>query len=576
MYLSAFLSLALLATGSVALPASSGSFAKTKVFEKPAVVPSRWAKQDSLVAGLDKSNATLELRIQLAAQNTDKFHETALNIATPGHELYGKHLSQAEIDAMIAPTDESKSLVLDWLSHQGLADKSVVSSRGNAVTVTASIEEIEKLLEADYETYTNSETGEQIVRTLEYSLPESLDGHVRMVQPTNFFGFRSFLSEDSDVSAAAVAITPEELSTLYNFASSTDAQSNGRMGIAGFLEQWPSKSDLQTFLNRFAIFDNADQTYTCALINGGTCPASPGSSVGVEANLDVQYARAITKDIPNVFYSTGGRPPLEGSGTNTNEPYLEFLEYLQGLDDADLPNTVSISYGDDESTVPLSYADTVCDLFSQLGARGVSITASSGDSSVGTTCKTASGSVGFTTAFPAACPWITSVGGTSGVPEAAWTSGGAGFSEIFGQPSYQSTAVKAWLASNDDNVAKYFNASGRAYPDVSAQATAVRIVVSGSTTSVSGTSCSSPIFASIIQLINSARLADGKSGLGFLNPWLYSNASTGFNDISSGSTTGCRGVITGGAGFSAAAGWDPATGLGTPNFAKLKAISDAT
>lgn len=54
---------------------------------------------------------------------------------------------------MIAPTDESKSLVLDWLSHQGLADKSVVSSRGNAVTVTASIEEIEKLLEADYETY---------------------------------------------------------------------------------------------------------------------------------------------------------------------------------------------------------------------------------------------------------------------------------------------------------------------------------------------------------------------------------------------------------------------------------------
>lgn len=80
MYLSAFLSLALLATGSVALPASSGSFAKTKVFEKPAVVPSRWAKQDSLVAGLDKSNATLELRIQLAAQNTDKFHETALNV----------------------------------------------------------------------------------------------------------------------------------------------------------------------------------------------------------------------------------------------------------------------------------------------------------------------------------------------------------------------------------------------------------------------------------------------------------------------------------------------------------------
>jgi tripeptidyl-peptidase I len=339
----------------------------------------------------------------------------------------------------------------------------------------------------------NSETGEHIVRTLEYSLPESLDGHVRMVQPTNFFGFRSFLNENDDIEAAAIAITPEELSTLYNFASSTDTQSNGRMGIAGFLEQWPSKSDLQAFLDRFAIFDNTDQTYTCALINGGTCPTSPGSSTGVEASLDVQYARAITKNIPNVFYSTGGRPPIEGSGTNTNEPYLEFLEYLQGLDDADLPNTISISYGDHESTVPLSYANTVCDLFSQLGARGVSIMVSSGDSSVGTTCTTSSGSVGFMTEFPAACPWITSVGGTSGLPEAAWTSGGAGFSEIFGQPSYQSAAVEAWLSSNDDNVNQYFNASGRAYPDVAAQATAVRIVVSNSTKSVSGTSCSSPM-----------------------------------------------------------------------------------
>lgn len=68
---------------------------------------------------------------------------------------------------MIAPTDESKSLVLDWLSQQGLADKSVVSSRGNAVTVTASIEEIEKLLEADYETY--SEFTPPIYRQISYS-----------------------------------------------------------------------------------------------------------------------------------------------------------------------------------------------------------------------------------------------------------------------------------------------------------------------------------------------------------------------------------------------------------------------
>lgn len=386
-----------------------------------------------------------------------------------------------------------------------------------------------------------------------------------MVQPTTFFGFKATISKVTPATAAEYAddadavagctsgVTPECLSNLYNFASSTAAQSNGLIGIAGFLEQWPSQSDLKNFLGKFAISGNTAKSYTCELVNGGKCPANPGTSVGVEANLDVQYAGAITKEIPNVFYSVGGRPPIVGSGTNDNEPYLEFLEYLLGLDDADLPNTVSISYGDDESTVPLSYADNVCNIFSQIGARGVSVLAASGDSSVGTTCKL-NGKTRFTTAFPAACPWITTVGGTQGTAtEQAWTSGGAGFSEIFGQPSYQSAAVQKWIASNKDGASAYFNASGRAYPDVAAQATSVRIVESGSTTSVSGTSCASPIFASIIQLINSNRLTAGKSPLGFLNPWLYSNATSGFNDIAAGKTAGCRGVITGGAGFSAIA-----------------------
>lgn len=202
-------------------------------------------------------------------------------------------------------------------------------------------------------------------------------------------------------------ITPKCLSNLYSFASAT-AYTNGLMGIAGFLEQWPIKTDLATFLKSYATEGNAAQTFTCTLVNGGTCPQA-ASGAGVEANLDVQYARAITEDIPNVYYSTGGRPPIVGSGTNTNEPYLEFLDYLLGLPAASLPQTVSISYGDDESTVPLSYATQVCNLFSQLGARGVSVLVASGDSGVGTTCKSSSGAKAFDTSFPAGCPWVTTV-----------------------------------------------------------------------------------------------------------------------------------------------------------------------
>jgi tripeptidyl-peptidase-1 len=417
-----------------------------------------------------------------------------------------------------------------------------------------------------------------------------------MVQPTTFFGLRSLKSHfknvrpatavDEDFKPAAVeavtgctgtTITPTCLSHLYSFSGAT-AYTQGRMGIAGFLEQWPSQTDLTTFLGSFASEGNAPHAYTCTLINGGLCPTSGTGFPGVEANLDVQYAAAITEKIPNVFYSTGGSPPIvAGTGANTNEPYLEFLDALLALPAASLPNTLSISYGDDERTVPNSYATETCSLFSQLGARGVSILVSSGDSGVGTTCDDG-GVRGFTTSYPASCPFVTVVGGTTGnSPEAAWTDGGGGFSNVFGRPSYQNTAVTNWLATDTTHTAvdAFFNSSGRAYPDVAAQATNFEIVVSGRAELVDGTSCASPTFASIIQLVNSDRISKGKAGLGFLNPWLYSTATTGMTDIKTGKITGCSGVITG-AGFSAVTGWDPATGLGTPIFTTLLAISNTT
>lgn len=52
---------------------------------------------------------------------------------------------------------------------------------------------------------------------------------------------------------------------------------------------------------------------------------------------------------------------------------------------------------------------------------------------------------------------------------------------------------------------------------------------------VDGTSCSSPIFASIVSLLNDRLIAAGKSPLGFLNPFLYSEAGqAGLTDITTG------------------------------------------
>lgn len=41
------------------------------------------------------------------------------------------------------------------------------------------------------------------------------------------------------------------------------------------------------------------------------------------------------------------------------------------------PQVVSTSYEDDEQTVPKDYAVRVCNMFAELGARGVSVSFSS-------------------------------------------------------------------------------------------------------------------------------------------------------------------------------------------------------
>lgn len=367
----------------------------------------------------------------------------------------------------------------------------------------------------------HSETGAKATRALSVSLPEILFDHVDTVQPTTFFGFRQLkpqlrVHNESSIVPEVTYTTPTTLANLYNFKS-ISTLTKGKMGIAGFIQQHPSQSDLKTFLTKFAItgFGNTAQSYTCATINSGTCPASPASP-GVEANLDVQYARAITSDIPNEFYSVGG---------NNNQIYEYLSEYLLELSAAERPNVISVSYGGDESSVTKSVATTTCNQFMQLGAAGVSVLFASGDSGVGSGC-TISGKKAYQPDFPGGCPYVTMVGGTTGTTtESAWVDGGGGFSNYFTRPDYQSTQVESWLSKNQDGNTAYYNTAGRAYPDVAAAATYFEIVVGGTTEAVDGTSCAAPTFASVIELINSNRIAAGKSALGFLNPWLVGQFS---------------------------------------------------
>jgi tripeptidyl-peptidase-1 len=111
-----------------------------------------------------------------------------------------------------------------------------------------------------------------------------------------------------------------------------------------------------------------------------------------------------------------------------------------------------------------------------------------------------------------------------------------------------------------------------------------QVVYGGELSPSGGTSAAAPVVAAIIGLLNDARFRAGKSSLGFINPALYAIGWTALNDITLGQSIGCNGVSTQSgqpipgasiipwATWNATAGWDPATGLGTPDFEKLKKL----
>ena len=113
------------------------------------------------------------------------------------------------------------------------------------------------------------------------------------------------------------------------------------------------------------------------------------------------------------------------------------------------------------------------------------------------------------------------------------------------------------------NTGGIYNRIGRGIPDVSANGDNIAVYVGGEFGLSGGTSASTPIFASIINRINEERIAVGKGPVGFINPVLYENPWV-LNDITNGTNFACFE-----AGFNAVKGWDPVTGLGTPNYPKM-------
>merc|ERR1711881_747551 len=110
----------------------------------------------------------------------------------------------------------------------------------------------------------------------------------------------------------------------------------------------------------------------------------------------------------------------------------------------------------------------------KLGAMGITVVIASGDDGSGGISRQGSNNGKLSPSFPASIPYALAVGSTffeSGLSgeEVATTQfgSGGGFSYDYDMPSYQATAIKAYLAKNPKTGSSIYAKNGRGSPDVS-------------------------------------------------------------------------------------------------------------
>ncbi|KKY27731.1 putative alkaline serine protease [Phaeomoniella chlamydospora] len=431
----------------------------------------------------------------------------------------------------------------------------------------------------------------------------------------------------SKLALCDVAITPPCIRAMYNFTKGTTATEGNELGIFEDLGDVYSQEDLDLFFQALAPYIPKGTHPTLDAIDGAVAPTSVANA-GYESDLDFQISYPIIWPQNSILFQTDD-PVYQNDYTYDgflnnffdalDGSYCTYSAYGEtGNSPLDPPypdpapggykgklecgvykptNVISISYGGAEAGLPISYQRRQCNEIMKLGMQGVSVVVASGDYGVASFPDSISpnGCLGddgdiFAPDFPASCPYITSVGSTylpagadvyadAEVATTRFPSGG-GFSNIYNRDDeapYQSDAVNSYFSldlvdypyydstDNSSFGAKggIYNRIGRAYPDVAAVGDNVLIFGEGSPTLIGGTSASAPAFAAILTRINEERLAKGLSTVGFVNPTLYANPQV-FHDITNGNNSGC-----GTAGFYAGKGWDPVTGLGTPNYPAL-------
>jgi len=495
----------------------------------------------------------------------------------PSSPDFHKWLTPEEFAGRFGLSTSDNSKVAAWLQSQGLTVNE--SGRGrNWIAFSGTAGGVSRALRTEIHRYqVNGET--HIANATEPSVPEALAGIVGGFIGLNDFhlkssvtGFHAIGVEPDYTNGALHFLAPQDFAAIYDVNPLYTAGYNGTgQNIVIVGESDILLTDIILFRARYGL-----PVKNPTLILFGSDPGFNGAQV--EGNLDVEWSGAMAP--------------------NASIYYLYSANVMNALVEAVNLNTapvISSSYGNCEIEFPVASFRAVAQ---QANAQGITILSASGDSGAAGCDRQgldAFATRGEAATFPANLPEVTGVGGTafnegngtywaatngqtygsalSYIPEVAWNesstvnglaSSAGGASTLLSRPDWQTGIGVPGV-------------NARYVPDISMSAAihdSYLITFQGMIGSVAGTSAASPALSGIVAILNQYQVAQGfqaQPGLGNINPQLYRlarSAPSSFHDITSGSNIvpcaqGTPDCLTGSFGFSAGAGYDPVTGLGS-------------
>ncbi|MGO9752931.1 MAG: S8 family serine peptidase [Solirubrobacteraceae bacterium] len=356
----------------------------------------------------------------------------------------------------------------------------------------------------------------------------------------------------------AEGVTPSVASVAYDTAPLNRLQIRGQHEkIAIISLATYSQADLSKFADHFGL---PPLTPVNIPVAGGSADEQPGDQS--EAELDLEVAHEIAPDAQLLDYNA---PQATSSGADS---LAEVIDRIVADGQAEI---VSDSWGSCE--ISTASADIQLDeqAIEAAVAHGISIFKSAGDAGAYECQEFDHADHRLSVEWPASSPGVIAVGGTSlsvsaggaYVGETSWedpleqAGGGGGLSAYFARPAWQSAP----------GVESRFSDGKRQLPDVSADAdvaTGWATYTAGSAGETGGTSAAAPFWAASMALIEQYARRSGVAHLGFVDPVLYAIASSSqpyrpFHDVTVGTDRY----------YPATAGWDFATGLGSPDVYNL-------